>query len=654
MIHSLSVRAQSLRICCRRNVDIRRSSIRNGSPVVVDTIRIVHQSSVLEFPKQQDIEHQSSISYDRDSGIVSLFVNNSKDNDSNKCTTLLFQTIIGLEIHAQLDIATKLFSSAPTTTRRDANTLVNLFDIGYPGTLPILSKSAVEKAVLASAALNCQIHTMSRFERKHYTYADLPLGYQITQQRWPLASKGYLKCRHTVQQDKNAHTSFFTVGIHRIQIEQDTGKTIVTPNQQLIDLNRAGCSLIEIVFLPDIRSAHQAASAVLTLQQLLKHIGVCDGKMEEGSLRCDLNVSIAPIRDDKSNSTSNIRNNEFFASLPFNCGKRVEVKNLNSIRQIILATEYEVCRQAKSYYYKTLNKTHDNEQEGEEDEEETRTYDPASNQTIKIRSKKGAVDYRFLPEPDLPPLVIKDIDFILQKLPELPEQVIARFIDQYGLKEDVASVLVSNHPPLETIEFYEAAVKHCVEDLQHETNSPSKKDLRDVGPSVANWLCNDLFALLKESSSSNDNADVQSKDKPQYYSAISPMQLGSLVAMTLDETVSVRAGKNILSILFTNADITQNPRQLAEQRGWKLLKDSIQLRQICNDVLLNHQKQLRQYVDAARESKETGIPNKSMPKLEKFLLGKALAVSQGNAHPDLLLLELRKLLLDAESSSSKR
>jgi len=532
-----------------------------------------------------------------------LFVKNRNDNDANRCTAILFQTIIGLEIHAQLDIA--------------------------------------------SATLNCQINTISRFERKLYIRGFTSWIYQIIQQRWPI---GYLKCRHFVQQDKNI-TTFFTVGIHRIQIEQDTGKTILAPNQQLIDLNRAGCSLIEIVFLPDIRSAHQAASAVGTLQQLLKHIGVCDGKMEEGSLRCDLNVSIAPIMDDNSNSTRNNRNNEYVASLPFNCGKRVEVKNLNSIRQIILATEYEVCRQAKSYYYRKLNRKHDNEQE-EEDEEETRTFDPASNQTIKIRSKKGAVDYRFLPEPDLPPLVLQDTDFILQKLPELPEQVITRFINQYGLKEDVACVLVSNHPPLETIDFYEAAVKHCVEDLQHEENSPSKKESRDVGPSVANWLCNDLFALLKESSSSHDNADPQSKHKPQY-SAISPMQFGSLVAMTLDETVSVRAGKNILSILFTNADITQNPRQVAEQRGWKLLKDSIQLRQICNDVLLNNQKQLFQYVDAVREARKTGIPNKSVSKIEKFLLGKALAVSQGNAHPDLLLSELRQLLLDAESSTSR-
>ncbi len=324
--------------------------------------------------------------YDRDSGKITLLTTKNNGANADSASQLLFQTIIG-EIHAQLDIPAKLFPSAPTATayaaaassqnsskscissEANANTLVSLFDAGYSGVLPLLSESAVQKTLLASSSLNCQIHPVSRFEQKHYTYADLPLGYQITQQRWPIASNGNLKCRNFHQPLTDHHVpkhgsvsfasdiSYFAVGIHRIQLEQDTGKTILSSfHKQLINLNRAGCALIEIVFLPDIRLAHQAAAVVSTLQQLLKHIGVCDGEMEDGSLRCDLNISIAPIATASTTQAQHELNRsrticgggEYVSSLPVNCGKRVEVKNLNSIRQIILATEYEAFTTGKS------------------------------------------------------------------------------------------------------------------------------------------------------------------------------------------------------------------------------------------------------------------------------------------------------------------
>jgi aspartyl-tRNA(Asn)/glutamyl-tRNA(Gln) amidotransferase subunit B len=643
--------------------------------------------------------HQDAlqVEYDRDSGKITLLTTENNGANAASTSQLFFQTIIGLEIHAQLDIPTKLFSSSPTATaytaalqksskscissEATANTLVSLFDAGYPGVLPSLSESAVHKALLASSALNCQIHPVSRFERKHYTYADLPLGYQITQQRWPVASNGHLKCRNFHQPLTDDHVpkhglvlsaldiSYFTVGIHRIQLEQDTGKTILSSfHKQLIDLNRAGCALIEIVFLPDIRSAHQAAAVVSTLQQLLKHIGVCDGKMEDGSLRCDLNISIAPIttasttkaQHELNHSRTKCDGGEYASSLPVNCGKRVEVKNLNSIRQIILATEYEACRQAKVYHYRYAN-NHGNVTKGTE-EEETRTFDPSLNQTIKIRSKKGAVDYRFLPEPDLPPLILDEHiinQWVQEQLPELPEMAVSRLKEQYGLKDEVACVLVSNHPPVATIQFFEEAVKYCLSDLQQHQQKEdhimqtitdkSMKGEKDVGPAVANWLCNDLFALIKKTNNSEGGVGEVSYSIGKRSSTcqdflISPRQLGSLVAMILDETIPVRAGKNLLSLLCSQEysqkiEEQSQPRDIADQRGWKLIKDDIQLQKICRQVMDEHKQQLAQYLAAVAANN-----NRTVSKIEKFLMGKAMSASQGNAHPDLLLHSLRQAL----------
>lgn len=667
-----------------------------------DIVRIFAPS-----PRRRRI-HQDAlrVEYDRDSGIVTVATakNNGASAGATSTSNLLFQTIIGLEVHAQLDIPTKLFSSAPTatayaaaalqnktksgtSTEVTANTLVSLLDAAYPGVLPLLSESAVQKAVLASSALNCQIHPISRFERKHYTYADLPLGYQITQQRWPIASNGFLKCRNfhqTLTDDYIAKhgsvspasdISYFTVGIHRIQLEQDTGKTILSSfHKQLIDLNRAGCALIEIVFLPDIRSAHQAASAVSTLQQLLKHIGACDGKMEDGSLRCDLNISIAPISTASSTGANNELNHsqtirgggEYGSSLPFNCGKRVEVKNLNSIRQIILAAEYEACRQAKVYHYRYANNQGNATKDVEE--EETRTFDPSLNKTIKIRSKKGAVDYRFLPEPDLPPLILTEniiSQWVQEQLPELPEMAISRLKEQYGLKDEVACILVSNHPPVATITFFEEAIKHCLHDLQQHqqkgdhaqpSNDNTVKGEKDVGPAVANWLCNDLFALIKKTNNSEVgdgevSYSIGKRSGTCQHFLISPRQLGSLVAMILDETIPVRAGKNLLSLLCSHEYSQQNeeqlqPRDIADQRGWKLIKDTSRLQLICRQVIDENQQQLAQYLAAV-----TAGNNKIVSKIEKFLMGKAMSASQGNAHPDLLLHSLRHVLAEKHSST---
>lgn len=311
-----------------------------------------------------------------------------------------FQTVIGLEIHAQLDISTKLFSGCPIPTTsslyQKPNTSVWPFDVGVPGFLPRLSKEAVHAAVLSAAATKCKIPKMSRFERKHYYYADLPLGYQVTQQRWPLAYDGLLVChkqqtKNKKRKKKGGSEENFSVRIERIQLEQDTGKTtMMTRNgttESLVDFNRAGCALIEVVFYPDLRSAKDAATAVETLRNLLRHIGTCNGKMEEGALRCDLNVSISPLIEGEDDAGTSVVDRS---------GKRVEVKNLNSIRQVQQAAEYEAVRQAKATV------------DGSPTSQETRTFDVQGGKTVVIRTKEGAKDYRFMPEPDLPPIVLDD------------------------------------------------------------------------------------------------------------------------------------------------------------------------------------------------------------------------------------------------------
>ncbi len=323
---------------------------------------------------------------------VDSFTGILSSNDEKKPR---FQTVIGLEIHAQLKIATKLFSACPrpTSTFTTPNTHVWPFDVGVPGFLPRLSQEAVQAAVLSAAATNCRIEPISRFERKHYFYADLPLGYQVTQQRWPLAKDGLLVCqipkakKGSKKKSGKDSEDTFSARIERIQLEQDTGKTIMMPRKDgttdsLVDFNRAGCALIEIVFQPDLRSSLQAATAVETLRDLLRYIGTCDGKMEDGSLRCDLNVSIAPITDNGDNDILK------------RTGNRVEVKNLNSIRQVQQAAEYEAVRQVNAW----MNE--------EPTSQETRTFDVKSGKTVVIRTKGGAKDYRFMPEPDLPPLVL--------------------------------------------------------------------------------------------------------------------------------------------------------------------------------------------------------------------------------------------------------
>lgn len=632
----------------------------------------------------------SKITYNRDTGFVAL-----SNQDGGSPSEPAYQTVIGLEIHAQLAIPTKLFSGAPTKHHSAsmasvqanggpcANSLVSPHDMGYPGTLPRISSSAVRAAALSAHALRCNVHRVSRFERKHYAYADLPLGYQVTQQRWPIGTDGILECRRwdlsnrkqakqkkktrrgrgrnrgdapteadePVGQEQEAgetNAKFFSIGIDRVQIEQDTGKTTVEDmgtesgggrrrTRSLVDLNRAGSALIEIVFRPDIRSAHEAASAVATLQQLFRHIGTCDGKMEEGSLRCDLNVSVAPLSG--GDHAVEDDDNPFLSSLPPGTGHRVEVKNLNSIKEVIEAAEHEAIRQVRAH------------QSGEPTGRETRTFDSRKGETVMIRSKGGAADYRFMPEPDLPPLALdkKNLcgmslaDF-LSELPELPEEATSRLMEEFGLAEDLALVITADR---HAIALYEDAVR--VVFRESEGNDRSAKS---VPLAVANWLCNDVFGRLKESATRKDGEalkdgvpgsdDVSTQNHPisVEHSNVDAERLGSLVALVVDGTVSTPMAKKILSVMFSE-DLTSGPREIADARGWKVITDRNELQALCGRVVQDdrNKKQLEQYRQGG----------KHIQKITKFFVGKVMAESRGNAHPELAAEELMKVLNEFES-----
>lgn len=599
-----------------------------------------------------------ALHYNKDTGMI------TEENEEGGFDTL-FHTVIGIEIHAQLAVPTKLFSSSPTKHHPELshytnvpNTSISLHDIGYPGTLPLLSKKSVQYAVLSAAALQCQIQIKSRFERKHYFYPDLPLGYQVTQQRWPLAKEGSLSCRRyipatgkkrgkkTKKNEKKTSvpsdelSKFFTVGIARIQMEQDTGKTTtITKNSEplsLIDFNRAGSALIEIVFKPQIKSAHEAASVASTVQSLLKHIGTCDGKMEDGSLRVDLNISIAPVDNSCKTSMDELigieTDNPFQKYLPLGVGNRVEVKNLNSLRQIIQSVEFEGLRQAR------------NRLDGDVINQETRTYDAKSGRTIKLRDKGGAVDYRFMPEPDLPPLLLNDNvldgnnleDFLSKNLPELPEEATNRLIHQYGITEASSIVITSDRP---AITMFEEAVQVCKENLKNTIDDEL------VSVAVSNWLCNDLFSHVKESvlnKKTIDNSDqIEDSDESlrhpisMEYSNVNSYRVGRLVSLVLNEEVSSKQAKKLLEVMYKE-DLSSDPKTIADERGWKLISDPTELKQLCIGAILNpeNQKQLEQY-------KQGG---KHVRKMKKFFVGKIMASSEGNAHPELLSDALDKAL----------
>lgn len=442
----------------------------------------------------------------------------------------------------------------------------------------------------------------------------------------------------------------FDVAIDRIQLEIDTAKTTSSannPNTSLINLNRAGAPLIEIVFAPTIRSAAQAADAVETVRRVLKYAGTCNGRMEEGNLRVDLNVSVAKVLDsdtdsdesDEVGSTMDAVEAMYSHYLPPNVGPRTEVKNLNSLRQVVASAEYEALRQVQlaEEYAAT------GEQSTQQPGKETRTFDPCTQRTVKIRDKGGAVDYRFLPEPDLPPLVLNSAaldghdtvqQFLSTHLPESPDSALERLVLEYGLDERVARVICAKP---ETVHMYEDAVRAAAEELvvDHDTLRQSVGSERDefvkLSMAVSNWLCNDLFGLWKAAQNNNDGDQGSVIDT----TTVDANRLGSLVSLVYGGTVSTPMAKKILAVMY-DEEPTMAPRDIADARGWKMITDANELKSLCRGVVDDpkNAKQLGQYRQGGR----------NVQKMSKFFLGKVMAASRGNAHPALAAEALEEVL----------
>lgn len=399
-----------------------------------------------------------------------------------------WEIICGLEIHCQIISNSKIFSGASTHYGSDSNENVAFIDAGMPGMLPSLNERCVYQAVKTGLGLNAQINKYSEFSRKNYFYADLPQGYQITQFRYPIVGEG------KVTVDLSDGTAK-EIGIERMHIEQDAGKSIhdMAPDKSFIDLNRAGVGLMEIVTKPDFRAPEEAGAFLRKLRSILRYLGTCDGNMDEGSMRCDVNVSVRPLGS-----------NEFRT--------RCEMKNVNSVKFVMTAIENEARRHIEVY------------ENGGEIAQETRQFDPSTGKTKAMRKKEFAHDYRYFPEPDLLPLVLDD-DYIARikaDMPELPDAKKSRFVNELGLTAYDAEVICENK---ETADFFEKAAK----------GHDAKK--------VANWLMGDFFGMLNEKK-------VELKDSP-----VSAENLGKLVELVTSNVINGKTAKDVFAIMAdTGAD----------------------------------------------------------------------------------------------------
>jgi aspartyl-tRNA(Asn)/glutamyl-tRNA(Gln) amidotransferase subunit B len=437
-----------------------------------------------------------------------------------------WETVIGLEIHAQLATKSKIFSGSPTAYGAEPNTQADLVDLGYPGVLPVLNAEAVSMAVRFGLAIGAELTRRSVFARKNYFYPDLPKGYQISQYELPIVAKGHLD---VMQEDG----SLKRVGITRAHLEEDAGKSQHEGvGVSAIDLNRAGTPLIEIVSEPDMRSAKEAVAYMRKVHTLVRYLGICDGNMQEGSFRCDANVSIRR------------RGAEKF-------GTRAELKNLNSFRFVEKAINHEVERQI------------DILEGGGKVVQETRLYDSDKDETRSMRSKEEANDYRYFPDPDLLPVVLEEsfIEGLRSKLPELPDQKAARFQQQYGLTDYDAQQLTASR---EMAAFYEAVV----------AAAPSDPKL------AANWVMGDFSAFLNK-----DGLDVT-------HSRLTAAQLGGLVARIVDNTLSGKLAKEVFEVMWADAS---DADVVIEARGLRQITDSGAIEKVIDEIIAANPKQLADF-----------------------------------------------------------
>lgn len=471
-----------------------------------------------------------------------------------------WEVVIGLEVHAQVTSNAKLFSGAATEFGAEPNSQVSFVDAGFPGMLPVINGECVAQAVRTGLGLNAQVNLWSRFDRKNYFYADLPQGYQISQFEFPIIGTG--KIEITL-----ADGSVKEIGITRLHLEQDAGKSLHDqhPTKSYIDLNRSGVALMEIVSEPDLRSPEEAGAYLTKLRQILRYLGTCDGNMEQGSLRADVNVSVR-------------KPGEGFRT-------RCEVKNVNSIRFVMQAVEAEAQRQVAVW------------EAGEEVVQETRLFDTSRGVTRSMRSKEDAHDYRYFPDPDLPPLVLEQgwVDQLKAALPELPDARRARYVGDYGLTPYDAHVLTLEK---ETAAFYETVA----------TGRDPKM--------AANWLTGDFFAGLNRTGHSIGDSPVTAG------------HLGELLDLIKDNTLSGKLAKEVLEAMFETG---KAPSVLVEERGLKQVTDTGAIEAMIDEVMAKNADKVAEY----RSGKD---------KLFGFFVGQTMKAMQGKGNPALVNDLLKKKL----------
>ena len=460
-----------------------------------------------------------------------------------------WEVVIGMEVHAQVTSQSKLFSGSSATFGAGPNEHVSLVDAAMPGMLPVINEECVRQAVRTGLGINAQINLKSVFDRKNYFYADLPQGYQISQFTQPIVGEGEVTIELA---DGSSHT----VGIERIHLEQDAGKSMHDqhPSKSYIDLNRSGVALMEIVSKPDLRSAEQAGAYIKKLRSILRYLGTCDGNMEEGSLRADVNVSVRRPGEP--------------------LGTRTETKNLNSVRFIMQAIDYEVERQIELI------------EGGGSIDQETRLFDTSTGMTRPMRSKEDAHDYRYFPDPDLLPLELEQafVDQLKAELPELPDQIKKRMMDEYGLSSYDAGVLTEES---ETASFYEAA----------STGGDRKM--------VANWMSVELFGALNKAGRSLSDCPI------------TPQQLGGLVGLITDGTISGKIAKDVFAEMFETG---RNAAEIIEEKGLKQVSDTSAIEAMIDEVLAANPDKVEEY----KGGKD---------KLFGFFVGQTMKLSKGQANP---------------------
>ena len=463
-----------------------------------------------------------------------------------------WEIVIGLEVHAQVSSQLKLFSNGSASFDSNENENLDLLDIGLPGTLPTINSFVIDQAIKSGLALNAKVNNFSIFDRKNYFYPDLPLGYQISQYKDPIISDGYIDIDLSESETKR-------IRIERLHLEQDAGKSIhdQSPENSFIDFNRAGVALMEIVSQPDLSDWEEAGDYVTKLRNILRFVNTCDGNMQEGSLRCDANVSVRKPND--------------------SLGTRCEIKNLNSIKNLMKAIEFEANRQVKLL------------ESGETVTQETRLFDANTGKTRTMRSKEEAHDYRYFPDPDLLPLTIKEdrINRVKETLPELPAQLKERLRSQYKLGTYDARVISAE---LETAKYFEEL---------SEGRDPKQ---------AANWIISNLFGKLNEIDKSIEDSPISSK------------KLGQLLDLVNDGTVSNKIAKEVFEEMFKSS---KEAKEIIEEKGLKQISNEDDIEKLVDKIIIENETQVKQFKEGNT-------------KVMGWFVGQIMKLTKGQANPGIV------------------